>query len=267
MKDRYINSKLKNLKEETNQLKIKQDLLDVITGLGAAACITLAVVSVFSFPTFALSSAIGATTCLLGRRKNKKITNSKLDRLEKETNHLEKIKTKTPEKTTKLNKKRINKLKALKDTIKNTKESYNATAALNVLSDIAIVTGMITTFINPLYSLIGIGGLAANAIIGHNLINKNKELNSLQNRYNNIENDLETIINEDKDLDKNRIKSRHGIVTENINTKEKTNTNTNQQSRPLPQTQYDKNTKIADMFINNLANQNTNSKPVQKVKK
>ena len=86
------------------------------------------------------------------------------------------------------------------------------------------------------------------------MIVKNKENQQTINRIDNIVNDLEVIINDDRDKQGQRIGTRKVMKpTQTQNTKQKTISNNNVQA--------------VNNYVNNLANQNQTNNIKQKVKK
>lgn len=255
MKERYINNKIDTINKEMEEVTGTKESIHILTGLGSVALGTFALISVSAFPAFAIASSLGLGGCLLGMYRNKKMNDASIKRLENEKNHLNKIKDNTPKKSSDLNKKRVKKIKALEALGRQMSDSYDTISKFNGITNVAIGAGIIGTFINPAFAYVGLGGLALNAISSKVLITKKQERENILNRRNNIKNDIETIINEDRDQQAQRLKTRHGVVTDkvNLNTKQKTNS--------------EKNEKIADMFIKNLANKKEEEKQKQKVKK
>lgn len=254
MKERYINSQKEKICEERKKLNNKKEIATTAAGLATVAFSVFTIVGLFSFPAFALASGIGTGVGLIARKKYEKLYDERLQRLENEDNHLSSLSEKVPTATTELNKKRVKKLKALKNKKKSTESSYEGAKSINGVAAVAEIAGIGLTFINPLFSIIGFGGLALNLINTHNMIVKNKENQQTINRIDNIVNDLEVIINDDRDKQGQRIGTRKVMKpTQTQNTKQKTISNNNVQA--------------VNNYVNNLANQNQTNNIKQKVKK
>ena len=254
MKDRYINSQLTNLKEEKKKIEKSKDIAVTTAGLATVAFGICTIGGLFAFPGFALSALVGTGASLIARRKYQKLYDDREKRLDNEINHLEKISKKTPNATTELNRKRVKKIKALKNRKQNTESSYEGAKSINGVAVITELAGIGLSFVNPMFSLLGFGGLALNLINTHNMISKNKQNEEIKNRINNITNDLEVIINEDRDKQGQRIGTRKVMKP-----KEEQNTNTKVENK--------ENERIVDIFLNNMANKNQTNNPTQKVKK
>lgn len=254
MKDRYINSQKEKIRDDRKNTYNKREIIVTGAGLASVALGVFTIVGLFSFPAFALTSAIGTGAGLIARKKYEKLYNEKLKRLENEENHLDKLSKNVPNATTELNRKRVKKLKALENKNKSTESSYETAKSINGVAAVAEIAGIGLTFINPMFSLIGFGGLALNLINTHNMIVKNKENQETINRINNIDNDLQVIINDERDKQGQRIGTRKVMKPQTTqNTKQKTISN--------------KNVQAVNNYVNNLANQKVQTKPYQKRKK
>lgn len=267
MKERFIQGKLDSITKKLEEVKSKKETAKLITGLATIGAAVFAVSTTFSAPYIALASLIATGAFGLAYYNSIKIYDVEIDRLNKEQKHLETIKNKTPEATTELNKKRLKKLKALDETCKKQNESYETAECINVLLRVTQIVGAGLTLANPWLSLIGIGGLALNLISSKYMINKKKDIENTLLRYNNINNDLNTIINDEKDKQDSRIGTRK-IMKPSSNTNQKTN------QRPLPsrntnilkQPTQIYNTQAVNNYVNNLTKQNNQQKTNQKVK-
>ena len=252
MKDRFIQSQLTTINEKLEENTKMKSNIKLISDLMAIALITFTIGGAFSFPPFALASGICLGASIIAKKKYNQIYSDKIERLNKEKKHLETISNEVPTASTELNKKRMKKIKALRNAKKDAESSYETSKSINGLAHVIETTGVVLSFVNPWFSLIGFGGLVVNTINSKNMIKKNKEKETIENRINNIENDLQVIINEERDKQGQRIKTRKVMKPEKENKKTKTNT-LNQQA--------------VDKYVDNLANQNKDNKTNQKIKK
>ena len=250
MKERYINGKLSNIKTEREELETEKDSMNAVTILGCSGLLAFGVISIFVIPNFGLASLIGAGVCLLGNYKNRKLTDSVIKRLNNEENHLEKISEETPAKKTELNKKRVNKIKSLKQLENNIEDDYKHASVFNGISLLITTAGIIGTFINPPLALVGVAGLGLDFIASKKMIDYKTKKENITNRINNIVNDLEVIKNEDRDLDDTRISEKRRVNNEKSNTK-----------------QNDKNEQLVEDYFKDLEIKNEEIKENQKVKK
>ena len=252
MKERFIQGKLDSIAKKLEEIKSKKETSKLITGLATVGAAVFTVGTAFSVPSFALASLIATGAFGLAYYNFTKMYDEEINRLNKEKTHLETIKKETPEATTKLNQKRLKKLKALEETCKKQNESYETANGINILLRITETVGAGLTFANPWLSLIGIGGLALNLISSKYMVNKKKDIENTLLRYNNINNDLHTIINDERDKQGQRINTRKIMKPEEEKTKVKTKSKKNEQA--------------VNNYVNNLANQNNQQKTKQKVK-
>lgn len=277
MKERYIQGKLDNIKKKLAEVKSKKETAKLITGLATIGTTVFTIATTFSFPPFALASLVATGALGIAYYNFEKKYDEETNRLMKEQSHLEEIRKKTPEASTKLNQKRLKKLKALEDTYKKQKESYNTASGINVGLRVAEVVGAGLTFANPWLSLIGFGGIALNLISSKYMNDKKRDMENTLLRYNNITNDLQTIMNDERDQQAERISNRKVMKPEKAKTKQKTKqkplpgkgtnvlTQPTQVYKPLPS--KSNNQQAVNKYVDNLANQKQKNIPNQKIKK
>ena len=267
MKNRYINSTLTKIDENIKKTNNRKEIIDTLYLLGLIGGSIFVIGGLASSGALALSGLCLIGTCAINKYKNNKLAKLKTERLNNEKAHLMKIKVETPKSNTDLTKRRVRKLKALRNNKKELEESCSFSKGLNTFSTIASGVGAALTFVNPMLSILGFAGLGLNLINAHNTIAKNKSKETTTNRINNINNDLEVIKNEERDNQSSRIGTRN-VMKPSSNTNQKTN------QRPLPsrntnilkQPTQIYNTQAVNNYVNNLANQNNQQKTNQKVK-
>ena len=251
MKERYINNKLSKIKNKITDTKKIKDIVDTLSKLGILELSIFTFSGLLFFKELGIAALIGLLACTSANIRYNKIYEDILEKLTKEQEHIEKIKENTPEANTNLNKKRVNKIKALKQNKKEIEKKYNISKHTNELIAVAEISGAALTFINPLFSIMGFCGVGCNIINSINMAKQSKKLTNIDNRINNIQNDLQVIMNDEKDKQEKRIRTRKIMKPEE-----------NQNNK--------NNNKIIDDYVENLsdwAEENELTEKKQKVKK
>ena len=270
MKERFIQGQLANIKKKLDEVKSKKETAKLVTGLATIGIAVFTVATTFSFPAFALASLVATGAFGLAYYKSSKIYDEEITRLTKEQTHLKKIQKETPEAKTELNQKRLKKLKALKETYTKQEESYKTADGINVLLRVTELVGAGLTFANPWLSLIGFGGIALNLINSKYMLDKKKDMENTLLRYDNINNDLQTIMNDERDNQQQRISNRKVMKPlPKQNTKQKTKITPSLPTKGtnvLTQPTQVYNQQKVNNYVNNLSNQKRQQNPKQKVK-
>lgn len=241
MKDRYVNSTLANIDNQTNTIKSRKGLITAITVLGLSLLVpgTLLTMgfSVAAFTSFlAVTGAVG-----LAQYKNIAMKNDMLDRLKNEKIHLNVIKDNIPQATTDLNRRRAAKIRSLDNDINRRNNNYSIASVFSKTTLGVIGLGAIGSFIHPAFSVVTLLGLGTHAICSKVMVDQTRKAQISLNRKNNIINDVNVIINNDRDLQAQRIHTRRQPQNTNQNGNQNQNVNQNQQGqtqnqqpRPLP---------------------------------
>ena len=253
MKDRYINNAIEKLQGKAKKVTNKRDIIDTINLLGMIVGGVCLIGGLTGAAPLALAGATVLATCSYNKAKNILLAKETLNRFENEEKHLSQIKYNIPKSSTALTKKRVNKIKALRNRKNKLDESYKAASVFSKATLIPIGVGVAWTFINPYFSVLSLGSLGIHAICGTRMMSLHKERENTENRCNNIINDLEVIVNNERDQQAERIGNRKVMKPEEGKEKQKTKENKNEQA--------------VNEYVDNLANQKQGNKSNQKVKK
>ena len=267
IKNQYINNELENLEKEEEKLQ-KYERIDFISMLASTFLGTMAACTIFILPPLGLATGAGFGWFYYQRKKQSKIKNQILNRINQEKSHLKKI---NPVIDSKLNKKREKKLKKIKKVIdsklkkkkkkkvellkqlqKEKEKKVNRLSRISKISAMLTIGGAIATVFVPPLAIASAAGLAATILGGNLHTRKHQENEVLKNRIHNLETDIDIVEIEKEELKKSKEKQKQ---KKSNNIKEKENTKNLEQE------------KMVDEYISNLEKTKEKEKGKVKVKK
>ena len=248
IKNQYINNELENLEKEEEKLQ-KYERIDFISMLASTFLGTMAACTIFILPPLGLATGAGFGWFYYQRKKQSKIKNQILNRINQEKSHLKKI---NPVNDSKLNKKREKKVELLKQLQKEKEKKVNRLSRISKISAMLTIGGAIATVFVPPLAIASAAGLAATILGGNLHTRKHQENEVLKNRIHNLETDIDIVEIEKEELKKSKEKQKQ---KKSNNIKEKENTKNLEQE------------KMVDEYISNLEKTKEKEKGKVKVKK
>ena len=253
-KEAFIDMKISELEEKIKQVTDKSYDQRLFPSLGTAGFGVLALVINIAIPGKALASLGVAGGCFLYDKYLKEKTQQKINALQKEKAHLEKIKTGTVTNSPTLNQKRKQKIRSLKKKAKNLEE--NGKNINRILGFTGIVTGvtLALTIFNPIFAVGAAAGLLVGSVLKGKKTKNNNEILLNDVRIANLENDL-TVVNLSSPATATpRAQGNTGLI-----------------KTPMSKTKAKKidpkQEKIVDKYLASLENSKVNYHAKQKVKK
>lgn len=189
----YLSNEIKKVDTEL------KDLDQAFRNKELISFIAFAVFALVSFSSLALSLPVFLSTASLAsllaiyKYKNAKKNDNIENRLNQEKLHLKKLEIKTPNVDKSVMEKRVNKILSINKLRTKAAKDYFLANDITLFTYAVTAIGGVLTFFNPACGWIPLVGIVSNIISGNNEIKKHKKCEILENRINNLSNDLDLI--------------------------------------------------------------------------
>lgn len=258
MKDQYIKKVLEKLKEKEDSTIRSMNAFETFTYYPTFVAVSFSIAALFFAWPLSLTSASVAAILLYQRNKNQRMNQQILNRIVEERSHINEIAKTTPKSNDNLNARRKNKLQELVDAKKKKEQQKKSASGISKLLTGCSLAGTVASYFVPALVPLTIGCGISMVIAGEVQAKNHKDSQELENRMNNIGNDLSVIIEDHKDQVAKEKKAKEESKkkeAEKINGKTpKAATNTEREN-------------LVNNYVESLANKNSKESVKQKIKK